>query len=122
MKLAFSADDEKFRAQIAGWMADNLTGRFEVLKNRGGPGDEHAYFDLRCEWEKHLGAAGWTGVGWPQAAGGRGAPLSHQVIFYEEYARAGGPAASAISARAWPARPSSPSGRRHRSSGSCRRS
>lgn len=91
MKLAFSADDEKFRAQIAGWMADNLTGRFEVLKNRGGPGDEHAYFDLRCEWEKHLGTAGWTGVGWPQAAGGRGAPLSHQVIFYEEYARAGGP-------------------------------
>lgn len=91
MKLAFSAQDEKFRAEVAAWMADNLAGRFAPLKFRGGPGDEHAHFDLRREWERHLGAAGWTGVGWPATAGGRGAPLSQQVIFFEEYARAGGP-------------------------------
>lgn len=91
MKLSFSAEDETFRAEISGWMADNLTGDFARLKNRGGPGDEHAFFEERRAWERHMGKAGWTGVGWPKAAGGRGAPLSHQVIFYEEYARAGGP-------------------------------
>lgn len=91
MKLSFSAEDEAFRAEIAGWMADNLTGDFARLKNRGGPGDEHAFFEERRAWERHMGKAGWIGVGWPRTAGGRGAPLSHQVIFYEEYARAGGP-------------------------------
>ncbi|PWR20385.1 acyl-CoA dehydrogenase family protein [Zavarzinia aquatilis] len=91
MKLSFSAEDEAFRAEISGWMADHLTGPFARLKNRGGPGDEHAFFEERRAWERHMGKAGWIGVGWPTSAGGRGAPLSHQVIFYEEYARAGGP-------------------------------
>ncbi|PWR17562.1 acyl-CoA dehydrogenase family protein [Zavarzinia compransoris] len=91
MKLSFSAADEAFRAEIAGWLRDNLTGAFAALKNRGGPGDEHAFFAERRAFERHLGLAGWVGVGWPKAAGGRGVPLSQQVIFYEEYARAGGP-------------------------------
>lgn len=42
-------------------------------------------------WERRLGTDGWTGVGWPAEFGGRGLPLDMQVIFYEEYARAGGP-------------------------------
>ncbi|MFA5121051.1 acyl-CoA dehydrogenase family protein [Zavarzinia sp.] len=91
MKLAFSPEDEAFRAEVAAWMRENLTGSFAPLKFRGGPGDEHAFFEERRAWERHLGAAGWTGVGWPASVGGRGAPLSHQVIFFEEYARAGGP-------------------------------
>jgi alkylation response protein AidB-like acyl-CoA dehydrogenase len=42
-------------------------------------------------WERHLASAGWTCVGWPTEHGGRGLPLSQEVIFHEEYARAGGP-------------------------------
>jgi alkylation response protein AidB-like acyl-CoA dehydrogenase len=38
-----------------------------------------------------MGAAGWSCIGWPVEYGGRGASLSQQVIFHEEYARAGGP-------------------------------
>ncbi|MBN3816536.1 hypothetical protein G3N57_07820, partial [Paraburkholderia sp. Se-20369] len=34
---------------------------------------------------------GWTGLGWPVEAGGRGFSVAEQVIFHEEYARAGGP-------------------------------
>src|SRR3954447_16247273 len=43
-------------------------------------------------WEKLLGAAGWIGLGWPAVHGGRGATLAQQVVFAEEYARAGAPA------------------------------
>jgi alkylation response protein AidB-like acyl-CoA dehydrogenase len=38
-----------------------------------------------------LGAAGWIGLAWPREHGGRGADLEQQVVFHEEYARAGGP-------------------------------
>ena len=38
-----------------------------------------------------MGRSGWIGVGWPKEVGGRALPLSQQMIFHEEYARAGGP-------------------------------
>lgn len=91
MKLTFSAADEAFREEIAGWLRDNLTGEFAQLKFRGGPGDEHMFPEERKRWEQHLAAGGWTGVGWPKEVGGRGASIEQQVIFFEEYARAGGP-------------------------------
>ena len=91
MDLNFSKEDESFRAEIAAWMADNLTGRFAELRGRGGPGDEHSFHDLRHAWEKHMAASGWTCVGWPKDHGGRGLPIEQQVLFFEEYARAGGP-------------------------------
>ena len=61
------------------------------MRGRGGPGDEHELFDERWEWEQELGRDGWIGLGWPAEYGGRGATLVEQVIFFEEYARAGGP-------------------------------
>lgn len=91
MDLRFSAEDEAFRRQVASWLADNLKGEFAVVRGRGGPGDEDALFDERLAWERHMGAAGWGCIGWPRDHGGRGASLSQQVIFHEEYARAGGP-------------------------------
>jgi len=87
----FSDEDEQFRKEIAGWLGDNLTGEFEVVRGRGGPGDEHSFLEERLAWERRLADAGWTCVGWPKEYGGRELPLNQQVVFYEEYARAGGP-------------------------------
>lgn len=91
MKLSFSAEDEQFRTEIATWLADNLTGEFAKLKYRGGPGDEHMYPEERKVWEQKLAEGGWTCVGWPTEHGGRGCSIEQQVIFFEEYARAGAP-------------------------------
>jgi alkylation response protein AidB-like acyl-CoA dehydrogenase len=91
MKLSFSKEDEQFRAEVAGWLADNLCGEFEAVRYRGGPGDEHSYVEERKAWERKLHVGGWTGIGWPRDCGGRGASIEQQVIFNEEYARAGGP-------------------------------
>ena len=91
MKLSFSAQDEQFREEVAEWVQAKLTGEFEKLKYRGGPGDEHTYPEERKIWEKKLAAGGWTCVGWPKEYGGRGCSIEQQVIFFEEYARAGAP-------------------------------
>ena len=91
MDLRFSDEDEAFRAEARAWLTEQLSDHFAVVRGRGGPGDEHALFDERLAWEHHLGAFGWTCVGWPKEHGGRGLSLHQQVIWYEEYARAGGP-------------------------------
>ncbi len=92
MDLRFSAEDEAFRAEVREWLEDNLTGEFAEARGLGGMGREHEGFDARLAWEKHLGANGWTCVGWPKEHGGRGATLTQQVIFAEEYTRAEAPA------------------------------
>jgi alkylation response protein AidB-like acyl-CoA dehydrogenase len=77
-------------ADIRAWLREHLTGEFAPLVGTGGPGREHEHLDLRARWERVLGAAGWIGLGWP-APYGRGASIAEQVVFFEEYARAGGP-------------------------------
>jgi alkylation response protein AidB-like acyl-CoA dehydrogenase len=89
--LSFSSDEEAFRKEVRTYLDDLLSTEFAGVRGRGGPGDEHACFDERLAWERRLGADGWTCIGWPTEHGGRGLPLNMQVIFYEEYARAGGP-------------------------------
>ena len=91
MKLDFSASDEAFRKEVAGWLETHLAGSFSKIKYRGGPGDEHMFHDERCLWEKTLAASGYTCIGWPKKYGGRGLSIEKQVIFHEEYARFGGP-------------------------------
>jgi len=90
--LTYSAEDEDFRAEVRGWLADNLVGDFALLKGRGGSGREHEFFDERRAWNQHLAADGWTCLGWPVEYGGRGLSLFQQVIFHEEYAKANAPA------------------------------
>jgi len=91
MKLSFSPADEQFRQEVAQWLNQNLRGEFEKIRFRGGPGDEHMFQHEREQWEKVLAAGGLTCVGWPKEYGGRGCSIEQQVIFFEEYARAGGP-------------------------------
>jgi alkylation response protein AidB-like acyl-CoA dehydrogenase len=91
MDLHFTAAQERFRADARAWLTDRLEGRYTKVRGRGGPGDEHELFEERWEWERELGRDSWIGLGWPAEYGGRGATLLEQVIFYEEYARAGGP-------------------------------
>jgi alkylation response protein AidB-like acyl-CoA dehydrogenase len=84
-------EDDEFRETVRAWLAANLTGDFAVLIGKGGPGREHEFVAERVAWERRLGEGGWIGLGWPAQDGGRGLTWNQQVIFYEEYARAGAP-------------------------------
>ena len=92
MDLRDTPEDEAFRREVRGWLADHLVGEFAGLRGRGGSGREHEDFDARRAWNQHLAAHGWTCLGWPAEYGGRDLSLWQQVIFHEEYARAGAPA------------------------------
>jgi alkylation response protein AidB-like acyl-CoA dehydrogenase len=94
--VRFTPQDEDFRADVREWLAANLTGPFAGLRGVGGPGREHERPAERLAWNRHLAAAGWTCLGWPAEHGGRDATLAQQVIFHEEYARAGAPARVSI--------------------------
>ncbi|ABV87496.1 acyl-CoA dehydrogenase family protein [Shewanella pealeana] len=91
MKLDFDNADECFRRDVSQWLSDNLSGEFECIRGRGGPGDEHMFIEERKAWERKLYQGGWTCIGWPKEYGGKAASIVQQVIFNEEYARAGGP-------------------------------
>ena len=91
MKIGFGIEDEAFRQEVAHWLQQHLQGEFEQLRFRGGPGDEHMFPEERKAWEREMARGGWIGLGWPRECGGRGLSISQQVIFHEEYARAGGP-------------------------------
>ena len=81
MDLRFSAEDEAFRTQVQEWLATHLT------EDVSAHGEE---FETRRSWERVLGEHGWIGIGWP-APHGRDLSLAQQVIFHEEYAKAGAP-------------------------------
>lgn len=91
MDLRYSDADLAFRAEIRGWLAEQLDGEWGELRGLGGPGRDHEAIDERLAWNRHLAAHGWTCVGWPTEHGGRGLSLWQQVIFHEEYARANAP-------------------------------
>jgi len=83
---------QEFRAEVRDWLADNLVGDFAKIKGLGGPGNDNVAFEERLAWNRHLAAAGYTCLGWPEEHGGRGLSVAHRVAFYEEYALANAPA------------------------------
>jgi alkylation response protein AidB-like acyl-CoA dehydrogenase len=88
MRLGFSAAEEAFRDECADWLNGQMAGEFRDIK---GIATLTEAVERRKEWEQQLAAHRWSCIGWPEIWGGRGASLAEQVIFAEEYARAGVP-------------------------------
>ena len=91
MDLRDRPEDVAFRQEVRGFLDEHLVGEFAELGGRGGSGDETFGFEVRRRWEKILADGSWTCLGWPVEYGGRGASMTEQVIFNEEYARAAAP-------------------------------
>lgn len=88
MKLGFSKAEEDFRAECSEWLNGQMAGEFADIK---GITTLTEKAERRKEWEQQLAAHKWSCIGWPEEWGGRNASLAEQVIFAEEYARAGVP-------------------------------
>jgi alkylation response protein AidB-like acyl-CoA dehydrogenase len=55
------------------------------------PTDGPASREFALAWQKAQAQGGWAGLAWPKDLGGRGLSVLEQIIWFEEYARAGAP-------------------------------
>ncbi|MCI0546876.1 MAG: acyl-CoA dehydrogenase family protein [Candidatus Rokubacteria bacterium] len=92
MDFQDTAAQEAFRRDLSRWLAENLPPDLRVddpTDERVAP--DRATFERRVAWQRAMHAAGWVGVSWPTAYGGRGATLMEQLIYDEECFRARAP-------------------------------
>jgi alkylation response protein AidB-like acyl-CoA dehydrogenase len=80
--LAFSTEDDEFRDEVRTWLAENAP-------RERRPREGRAMRDYDLAWQRLQNDAGWAGISWPVEFGGRGLPLTQQLIWFEEYARTG---------------------------------
>jgi alkylation response protein AidB-like acyl-CoA dehydrogenase len=85
MELRFTPQEEAFRAEARAWIEANMP------RTPPPEGDLAARRTYDLAWQRRQFEAGWAGISWPREYGGRGATLHEQLIWYEEYARAGAP-------------------------------
>jgi alkylation response protein AidB-like acyl-CoA dehydrogenase len=85
--LRYSRRDEEFRAELREWLEREVPRHGDPPDNRDWPA-RRAY---DTSWQRKLYDAGYAGLAWPAAHGGRGAPISQQLVYLEEYARANAP-------------------------------
>ena len=79
MDLSYSPADVEFREATRRWLEGNVLHA------------EPATLEERRSWHRWLYDAGYVGMGWPVAYGGRGASPLQQAIVADEMARAGAP-------------------------------
>lgn len=88
MDFNLSADEEAFRDELRCWLAAHCPKDWARTRLTLG---RDAQARALIDWQRQLHAAGYVGLHWPVAHGGRGATVMEQAIFYEEMARAGAP-------------------------------
>jgi alkylation response protein AidB-like acyl-CoA dehydrogenase len=84
MRIIESPELDAFRDECRAWLADTVP-----REARPPEGEAMRAFDLA--WQKRQYEGGWAGVSWPKDFGGRGLSVLEQLIWHEEYARAGAP-------------------------------
>ncbi|MNS42553.1 Acryloyl-CoA reductase (NADH) [compost metagenome] len=77
-------DIAEFRRQARAWLEQNKPDAAPPLD---GPGARAAVM----AWQGTQYEGGWAGLAWPKDVGGRGASVLEQIVWFEEYARAGAP-------------------------------
>ena len=90
MDFRLTDAEEAFRGDVRRWLDAALPPFFAVEAQRA-PRTAAERIAASKAWQRTLYDAGWAGITWPQAHGGRGATIVEQLIFGEECAAAGAP-------------------------------
>lgn len=86
MDLNVTAEEERFRTTVRGWLEANLPAGWgtPAYTPPETPAEQVAFARA---WQRKLYDGGWAGITWPKEYGGRGASIVEQLIYNEEYAR-----------------------------------
>lgn len=88
MDFNLSAAEVAFRDALRAWLERHCPRDWERTRQALG---REARAQALIDWQRRLHAAGYVGLHWPVAYGGRGGSVMEQVVFYEEMARARAP-------------------------------
>jgi alkylation response protein AidB-like acyl-CoA dehydrogenase len=75
---------EAFRQEARTWLDANVPPGHP-------PEDGPEARDFVLAWQRKQAEGGWAGIAWPKELGGRGLSVLEQIVWFEEYARAGAP-------------------------------
>jgi alkylation response protein AidB-like acyl-CoA dehydrogenase len=86
MDFDYTPQEDAFRQELRAWLMANPPEGYdpETFLQL----DEEARFAIQLAWQKQLHRAGWIGIHWPKAYGGRGATVMEQAIYRQETVRA----------------------------------
>ena len=73
-----------FRREARKWLEANVP-------KEPAPGDGMAARAFVLQWQRTQAQGGWAGISWPREFGGLGLSVLEQIVWFEEYARAGAP-------------------------------
>ncbi len=79
-----TASISTFRSEARQWLLANVP-------SQPPPEDGCASRDYVLAWQRTQAQGRWAGIAWPKEFGGRGLSVLEQIIWFEEYARAGAP-------------------------------
>ncbi len=88
MDFNLSPAEVAFRDELRAWLDRHCPKDWDKTRQTL---DQRARAQALIDWQRRLHAAGYVGLHWPVAYGGRGGSVMEQVIFYEEMARAHAP-------------------------------
>jgi alkylation response protein AidB-like acyl-CoA dehydrogenase len=85
VELSLNQAETAFKNELRSWLVANVPP--SPLPDPEAVGN----LDAQRAWEKRLFEAGYGAMHWPREYGGQGANLFFELIFQDEYVRAGGP-------------------------------
>jgi alkylation response protein AidB-like acyl-CoA dehydrogenase len=84
MMISVTGSISSFRREARQWLEANVP-------SQPSPEDGPLSRDYVLAWQKTQAQGGWAGIAWPKEFGGRGLSVLEQIVWFEEYARAGAP-------------------------------
>jgi alkylation response protein AidB-like acyl-CoA dehydrogenase len=90
LNFDFTDREEAFRKEVRAWLEANVPDDLRGKAFAASRADPDEVRRLRA-WQRRMWEAGYVGMNWPKAFGGRGATLTEQIILFQEMARAESP-------------------------------
>src|SRR4051794_28836148 len=103
MDFALTEDDEKFRAELEGWLDEHLPAFLQDWGETAAGGDDSdgdsgdsggdaaggimGAMEKRRAWQRLLNSGSWAAITWPDDWGGRDATVMQNVIYSETMSR-----------------------------------
>ena len=87
MDLRYTPDELRFRDELRAWLDEAL----RTVPDKPAAEDWASRRAYDTDWQRRLFDAGYAGIDWPPAYGGRGSTPTEQLLFLEETTRVGAP-------------------------------